>query len=50
MIRRTTLLIALLLLAACGRKPAPFPVPTSEMPDSPGLISGPTGDMTLLKR
>jgi hypothetical protein len=40
----------LLLLTGCALKPAPFPIPPSEMPDSPGLFSGPTGEVTLFKR
>jgi hypothetical protein len=31
------------LLAGCGGKPIPFPVPESEMPPAPGLFTGDTG-------
>jgi hypothetical protein len=31
------------LLAGCGGKPMPFPVPESEMPPAPGLFTGDTG-------
>ena len=47
---RILTLAALLLLTACGLKPAPFPIPPTEMPDSPGLFSGPTGEVTLFRR
>ena len=51
MIARAALFGLLLLsLAGCGLKPAAYPVPESEMPDSPGLLSGPTGQVLLLKR
>jgi predicted small lipoprotein YifL len=37
----TVLLLA--LLAACGGKPMPFPVPESELGPRPGLFTGETG-------
>ena len=40
----------LVLLAACGLQPAPFPTPTSEMEPRPGIISGPTGDVVLYRQ
>jgi hypothetical protein len=43
-------LLVLFLLTGCGLKPAPFPLPPSEMPDSPGLFSGPTGEAILFRR
>jgi hypothetical protein len=47
---RGVLLLAILLLSACALKPAAFPVPASEMPDSPGLLSGQTGRMVIFSR
>jgi hypothetical protein len=38
------------LLGACGIKPAPFPIPQSEMSSQPGLISGPTGELVIYER
>jgi hypothetical protein len=40
----------LLLLGACGVKPAPFPVPESELGSGPGLLSGPSGEFTLYRQ
>jgi hypothetical protein len=37
-------------LGGCGIKPAPFPVPESEMGPSPGLLSGPTGEFTVYRQ
>jgi hypothetical protein len=40
----------LLLLGACSVKPAPFPVPASELGSGPGLLSGPSGEFTLYRQ
>ncbi|HEV2678363.1 MAG TPA: hypothetical protein VGV37_27795 [Aliidongia sp.] len=44
------LMLAGSLLAACGAKPMPFPVPESELGDGPGLMSGPSGEFTIYRR
>jgi hypothetical protein len=36
-----------LLAGACDMKPAPFPTPDSELGPRPGLLSGPTGELTI---
>jgi hypothetical protein len=47
---RLALLTVILLLQGCGLKPAAYPVPTSDMPDRPGLFSGETGELVLFRR
>jgi hypothetical protein len=37
-------------LGACGIKPAPFPVPESELGGGPGLLSGPSGEFTVYRQ
>jgi hypothetical protein len=36
-----------IVLAACGGKPTPFPLPESEMGDRPGLLTGEKGAWEL---
>jgi hypothetical protein len=40
-------LVLVSLLSGCGGKPMPFPIPESEMPPAPGLLTGETGTWTL---
>ncbi len=45
---RVAAILALVLLAGCAQlHPAAFPAPASELGDRPGLLSGPTGNLTV---
>jgi hypothetical protein len=43
--------LVLVALVGCGGRPMPFPIPESEMPPAPGLLTGPSGtyDIPLVK-
>ena len=43
---RALLLVSILLLAACAAEPVPYH-PGTEIPQGPGLLSGPTGEFVL---
>ena len=45
--RRCAIAGLALLAAACNMKPAPFPTPDGELGPRPGLLSGPTGELTI---
>ena len=45
--RRLVIAGLALAAAACSMKPAVFPTPDSELGVRPGLLSGPTGELTL---
>jgi hypothetical protein len=50
LIARAAVAMLMLLMAACSAKPAPFPVPASELGGGPGLLSGPTGEFTIYRQ
>lgn len=47
---RAMLAVALALLSGCGFKPIPFPTPSSELGNRPGLLTGKTGDAVLYRQ